>query len=548
MAEKNCINVCFIGNPGSGKNTIIQGLIRKILPNHELGKSYQVCYSNTFSQTLTVNDYVNNIYQVNFGWGRNKRFNIFLTKYHNDQKMIIENIHLCDYIVYTIDSTKDFKEDIIFLEYMFKTIQDKNFLTKIIIVCNKYDNQFKNKIDEFYELITTIMNKYNLNNDYFYRIDARKIMIINIFRSTSNIKLIPESILHSFYNEYFGKLRANKLLTYTSDEIKRAFSELSLTDDEKNFHKYILSLPNNRDYFQEKCAVLTKQIIGYMDKNYEKDIDEYLNNITNFINDNLNIFTNQNKIVIYQTAFSKYYQLNTTQFRIDINFVDSVFLKLINFLKDDLFSNSRNDLKCEYFEKTLNKILIFNDPKNNNYIKLIEYSGDYIPFYQIFMNKYIPHAIEYPFYQYKITNPDETSDEEEEEVLSLLINNNENFMIILNYMIKFIKTIINRSLFDKFFYEKVLCNLKYPRECILKLISPLYKYSDVIYHSLVNYYRQERPEYLMKMKYNYVNNNIFIEYDELMDNPIIQLIKKIDDKIFCEIHKDYIFPNEIIAK
>ena len=120
---KNSINVCFIGNPRSGKNTIIQALVGKILPNYDPGLSYQVCYSEEYHTQLSGNNYVNDIHFVNFKWGKETLFNVFLTKYHNDHKMIIENIQLCDYIIYTIDSTKYFKEDILFLEYMFKTIQ-----------------------------------------------------------------------------------------------------------------------------------------------------------------------------------------------------------------------------------------------------------------------------------------------------------------------------------------------------------------------------------------------------------------------------------------
>lgn len=548
MAAKNSINVCFIGNPRSGKNTIIQGLVGKILPKHDPGLSYQVCYSEEYNTQLSSNNYVHDIYFVNFKWGKETLFNVFLTKYHNDHKMIIENIQLCDYIIYTIDSTQYFKEDILFLEYMFKTIQDKKLLTKVIIVCNKYDIQFKNKINEFSELITIMMNKYDLKNDHFYRIDARKMMMLKIFRSTGTLESVPESILHDFYNEYFGKLRANKLLTGTSEEIKLkikgAFSELSLTDDEKNFRKYMVSIPNNRDYFQEKCAVLTTQVIEFMDKNYEKDIDEYLKGINNIINDNVNIFTDENKITIYQNAFSKYYQLNTTQFRININFVNSVFLKLNNFLNDDFFSDLKNDLKLEYFEKTLDKILKFNDPKNFNFIELIKYSNDNQTFYRIFMDKYIPHAIKHTFYRFKIIDPDETSDEEDEEISD---NNNKYFMIIMNYMIKFIET-TDVYLFNVFFFEKVLCNLKYQPECILRLVQPLYKYTDHIYDSIVGYYREKRPEYLMKMKYNYVNKKIFIEYEEIMNNPIIQLIEWIDDKLSGKKDKDFFFPDEIIRR
>ena len=50
----------------------------------------------------------------------------------------------------------------------------------------------------------------------------------------------------------------------------------------------------------------------------------------------------------------------------------------------------------------------------------------------------------------------------------------------------------------------------------------------------------------MKMKYNYINKKIFIEYEELINNPIIQLIKWIDDKCYGEIDKDFFFPQEII--
>lgn len=548
MAEKNSINVCFIGNPGSGKNTIIQGLVGKILPKYDPGLSYQVCYSEEYQTQLSDNNYVHDIHFVNFEWGCETLFNIFLTKYHNDHKLIIKNIQLCDYIVYTIDSIKYFQDDILFLEELFETIQDKNLLTKVIIVCNKYDYEFKSKIDEFAELITLLMNKYNMKNDYFYRIDARKMMMLKIFRSTGTLESVPESILHDFYNEYFGKLRANKLLFGKLDEIqqkiKDAFSELSLTDDENNFRKHMISIPNNRNYFQEKCAIVTSQLIKYMEKNYEKNFEEYLKGISDFIYENNNIFKEENKITIYKTAFSKYYELNTTQFKIDINFVDSVLLKLNNFLNDGLFSDLKNDIKIEYFEKTLDKILKFNDPKNYNFIELIKYSNDNQIFYRIFMEKYIPLAIKYPFYQYKIDNPDETSDEEEEDLSD---NDNKYFKIILDYIIKFISYLPQINLFNVFFFEKVLCNLKHESECILKLVRPLYEYTDYIYDSIVGYYREKRPKYLMKMKYNYVNKHIFIEYEELMNNSIIQLIKQIDDNLNSEKDKDFYFPQDMIT-
>ena len=130
MAAKNCINVCFIGNSGSGKNTIIQGLVGKILPKYDPGLSYQVCYSEEDHTQLSSNNYVQDIHFVNFKWGHETLFNVFLTKYHNDHKMIIENIQLCDYIIYTIDSTKYFKEDILFLNICLKQFKIKNCLLK----------------------------------------------------------------------------------------------------------------------------------------------------------------------------------------------------------------------------------------------------------------------------------------------------------------------------------------------------------------------------------------------------------------------------------
>jgi hypothetical protein len=547
MASKQQINITFTGNKQCGKKTIINALLNRYIIGDN--QSFSIKYNLEPALAGPVNE--PKLHYINFEWGENVLFEPTIVCC--DDEEALKNLHNIDYFVYIFD-LDDHKNKINtdYIEKFNTEVMKNKYLTQFIYVFNKYDDEYESDVGMYTDNLIQLAKKYNLKEPKIFRIDARKVMIFNHIMSHDDTSIIPPQILHGFYNEYFGKLITKDLINKNIDEIKEYLSsKIKFSESEFNFLCYIKSLPNNKDYYQEKCAMVTKHIIEYISENHEKNFEEYIDNIGKIISENNDIFNENNISKIYINAFTKYYDINTTKFDHNINFVETVFNIILKNL-DKIEESKRIPITKNFFNRTLNKIISFNDPKNENIISLIKFIRDKEYYYIGFMNSYLPLCMEYSFYSYIEKNPDDTSDDEDgedeadEANEANRINNNEQFMFILNFMINNLSYLENRNSFNVFLFKRVLNQIPYQSECILKTIRSIYQYSDQIYYSLVDRY-YDNHDCLMKLKFNYTTKVIKVDYEYIMNNSILKLIAKLNTLFATyECKKDFIFPQELI--
>jgi GTPase SAR1 family protein len=542
MAAKQRINIAFLGDNNSGKTTIINSL----LENYIVGKHENLCeirYGANEDPVAATDDNLNTIYHVNFDWGKNTLFDCSMINYGSNEKLLISELHSIDYLFYILDST-NLPEKKPFFEYLFKSISKNKYLTKVSVIFNKYDHKFKQSVDEYVQKINVIREEFNIDY-YSFRIDARKGMVLSIATKNKSVLSIPQDILFDFYDEYFGKILSDHLIKQTRYDYlcDQAFNRLSFSESEKAFIKYIKAIPNNKTYYQEKCATLTTHILDYMKKNCEKEFTKYIDFIAEFIDENRSSFNDDNIIKIYCNAFQKYYELNTTLFRIEVDFVTNVFFEVVKIIKSDVFNSyvNKESLISTYLNKTMSKIRLFEDTKNINYLTMINFINDNLGYFQLFASYYLPECIKHGFFKYKEQNSDETSDDESEDSDT----ENTNFMFVTNFIIKYSHQAESIDLINTFVYFCVLNCLPYPTECLLKVMRSVYLYADRIYTSVVGHYKDS--EKILKMKFNYMTKSIDVDYDFIRNNTIMKLIKILDEKYPHE-EKDFIYPSEIIQR
>ena len=547
MSAKQCINITFLGNENVGKTTIINGLIEQ----YSVGKHetlLEIKYGSNLEPILATDDNLTPIYYIDFEWGKDKLFDCSMINYGSNEKLAISDLHTIDYLVYVLDSTNLVSKESFFRD-LFKAVNQNKYLTQISVVFNKYDRKFEKQINEYLEMIIQIQEEFKGKFSSF-KIDARKMMVMQIAEKNKDVSSIPQDILFDFYNEYFGKILSQGLIIQTKYEHihSMALNQLSFSDIEKSFMEYIKGIPDNNDYYREKCATLTGHILDYMKKNYEKEFDKYIHFIDFFIEENSDIFTNDNVMKIYLNAFSTYYEMNTTQFLAENYFVENVFLELVKIVKSKVFDTyvKKETIISDYFDKTLLKIIEFHQPKNINYISMIKYI-DNTKYYEQFIAYYLRDCIEYGgFFKYKEINPDETSDDEAEDSENS-DTENKNFMFVLNFIIGRSSYLDEKQiqLINIFLYKCVLSCLSYPTECLLKVMRPIYPYADRIYCSFVEEYMASEFDFLMRMKFNYMTKTLDLDYDFIKNNTIMKLIGRMDD-MYSNKDKDFIYPPEVI--
>ena len=540
MSAKQRINIAFLGDSNSGKTTIINSLLEDyIVSKHET--LCEVKYGDNEDPIAATDNDLNTIYSVNFDWGKDTLFDCSMVNYGSNEKLVISNLQSIDYLIYILDST-NLSDKKPFFEYLFKSIAENKYLTMISVIFNKYDHKLKQSVDDYKEKINEICKEFN-GKWYSFRIDARKTMVLEIAKKNKSVLSIPQEILFDFYDEYFGKILSENLILSKDYEYlcSVAFNRLSLSSDEQSFIEYIKGIPNNKTYYQEKCATLTGHILDYMKKNYEKEFTKYIDFIAEFIDENQPVFTEDNIIKIYCNAFQTYYQMNTTQFRIEVNFVDNVFLKVVKIIRSDIFNSyvNKESLISTYFNATMSKIQSFKDTKNINYLTMIGFIKGNKNYYESFIGYYIPECIKHGFFKY---DPDETSDDESED----LDSDDVNFMYVTDFIIDNSVQVSSLELVNTFVYFCVLNCLPYQTECLLKVMRPIYPYAAMIYLSVVDNYGSGNEE-VMKMKFNYMTKSIDVDYDFIKNNEIVKFIKKLDYMYFPK-DKNFIYPPEIIQQ
>lgn len=272
------VKIGIIGEVSVGKSTLLNALVSRYLSSTSLKRTTYVPFIFKNSKTEDLQeDIENTIKEANEKKEDSKDIIEFKTKisFSDDDKLVLidfagvndgaekdskmENVffnHLSnlDVVLYITDSNasmtlKSEREFFIKLSQKIKENITSGNITQLIVVFNKYDDTLDDNDDETSEVDEIIDDARVFMDEYIeyksFKISAQKMMVKNIIKCNSKaIHDIPKTVLQKILSEYHGKRKALKLMKKKKIN-KSDIEEIEYTKQEKDFEEYLNEISNN---------------------------------------------------------------------------------------------------------------------------------------------------------------------------------------------------------------------------------------------------------------------------------------------------------------